>query len=240
MRLLALDTSNEAMSVAVLDNDKLLAQTTINRKRTHSEQLLPAIDDLVAASGLQPEDLDKIIVADGPGSYTGIRIAVTTGKTLAYTLNIALAGVSSLAVLAANITDTKAMIVPIMNARRNNVFTGVYQWNKGRLINVVTDRHVPLKLLLTELATLHQPVIFVGSDAAMFRAQIIETLGGLAQFAPSWLNLPQALRLGQLGKDLPPVSVYDFVPRYLRLTEAEHNWLEAHPGRGHDVYDEKV
>ena len=114
MRLLALDTSNEAMSVAVLDNDKLLAQTTINRKRTHSEQLLPAIDDLVAASGLQPEDLDKIIVADGPGSYTGIRIAVTTGKTLAYTLNIALAGVSSLAVLAANITDTKAMIVPII------------------------------------------------------------------------------------------------------------------------------
>ena len=105
MRLLALDTSNEAMSVAVLDNDKLLAQTTINRKRTHSEQLLPAIDDLVAASGPQPEDLDKIIVADGPGSYTGIRIAVTTGKTLAYTLNIALAGVSSLAVLAANKSD---------------------------------------------------------------------------------------------------------------------------------------
>ncbi|KLI75914.1 MULTISPECIES: tRNA (adenosine(37)-N6)-threonylcarbamoyltransferase complex dimerization subunit type 1 TsaB [Lacticaseibacillus] len=240
MRLLALDTSNEAMSVAVLDNDRLLAQTTINHERTHSEQLLPTIDDLVAASGLQPEDLDKIIVADGPGSYTGIRIAVTTGKTLAYTLNIALVGVSSLEVLAANITDTKAMIVPIMNARRNNVFTGVYQWDKGKLINVVTDRHVPLTLLLTELTTLRQPVIFVGSDAAMFRGQIIEALGGLAHFAPDWLNLPQALRLGQLGKDLPPVSVYDFVPRYLRLTEAENNWLKAHPGKGHDVYVEKV
>ena len=199
MRLLALDTSNEAMSVAVLDNDRLLAQTTINHKRTHSEQLLPTIDELVAASGLQPEDLDKIIVADGPGSYTGIRIAVTTGKTLAYTLNIALVGVSSLAVLASNISATKAMIVPIMNARRNNVFTGVYQWDRGKLLNVVT-----------------------------------------AHFAPDWLNLPQALRLGQLGKDLPPVSVYDFVPRYLRLTEAENNWLKAHPGKGHDVYVEKV
>ena len=132
------------------------------------------------------------------------------------------------------------MIVPIMNARRNNVFTGVYQWDKGKLLNVVTDRHVPLSLLLTELSTLHQPVIFVGVDAAMFRSQIIEALGGLAHFAPDWLNLPQALRLGQLGKDLPPVSVYDFVPRYLRLTEAENSWLKAHPGKGHDVYVEKV
>lgn len=102
MRLLALDTDYEAMSVAVLDNDRLLATNTIKLQRTHSETLLPTIDELVADSGLTPEDLDKIIVADGPGTVTGIRIADSTGKTLAYTSNIALVGVSSLAVLAYN------------------------------------------------------------------------------------------------------------------------------------------
>lgn len=80
MRLLALDTSNEAMSVAVLDNDRLLAQTTINHKRTHSEQLLPTIDELVAASGLQPEDLDKIIVADGPDPVPVFELRSPLGK----------------------------------------------------------------------------------------------------------------------------------------------------------------
>lgn len=87
---------------------------------------------------------------------------------------------------------------------------------------------------------MHQPDFFVGVDAGMFRRLIIEALGGLAHFAPDWLNLPTALRSGQLGQDLPPVSVYDFVPRVLRLTEAEKHWLKAHPGQGHDVYVEKV
>lgn len=207
MRLLALHTSKQAMSVAVLDKHRLLAQTTINHKHSHSTQLLPTLHTLVAASGLQPTHLDKIIVAHGPGSYTGIHFAVTTGLTLDYTLKLALVGVSSLAVLASKLSATKANIVPIILARRLNVFTGVYQWDKGKLLLVDTDHSVHYTLLLTELSTLHQPVLFVGVDAGLFRSQIIQALGGLATFAPDWLLLPQDLRLGQLGKDLPPVSV---------------------------------
>ncbi len=146
MYILALETSNQAMSVAVMNDHDLLGEITINRKQTHSQQLMPAIEQLMAASALTPEQLDRIVVADGPGSYTGIRIAVTTAKTLAYTLEKELVGISSLAVLAANVRRTDAIIVPLMNARRNQVFAGGYQWLDNNwsmcsMIGTLTSRH---------------------------------------------------------------------------------------------------
>ncbi|KRM71516.1 tRNA (adenosine(37)-N6)-threonylcarbamoyltransferase complex dimerization subunit type 1 TsaB [Lacticaseibacillus brantae] len=240
MNILALETSNQAMSVAVMADLEVLAEMTLNRKRTHSEQLMPTIDTLLQQSGLTVEDLNRIVVADGPGSYTGVRIAVTTGKTLAYTLGIDLVGVSSLAVLAANIRDTSAVIVPVMDARRQNVFAGGYQWQAGQLINVLADQHTSLTQLLTALKLLQQPVIFVGPDAPKFQQDIFATLGNLAHIADPISQLPQASRAGELGMTVQPVSVFDFVPRYLRLTEAETNWLKTHDERGHRPYVEKV
>ena len=90
MKLLAMDTSNQTLAVAVLENEKLLAHFQLNRKMNHSLTLMPAIESVMQASGLEPADLDRIVVAKGPGSYTGIRIAVTTAKTLAETLKIEL------------------------------------------------------------------------------------------------------------------------------------------------------
>ncbi|MHA3066700.1 tRNA (adenosine(37)-N6)-threonylcarbamoyltransferase complex dimerization subunit type 1 TsaB [Lacticaseibacillus saniviri] len=240
MYILALETSNQAMSVAVMNDHDLLGETTINRKQTHSQQLMPAIEQLMAASALTPEQLDRIVVADGPGSYTGIRIAVTTAKTLAYTLEKELVGISSLAVLAANVRRTDAIIVPLMNARRNQVFAGGYQWLDNKLVNVLNDRHIDVPTLLDELVALKQPVIFVGSDVAMFGDQIRTTMGEQATLADALTGIPSAARLAELGMNEKSVSVFDFVPRYLRLTEAETTWLKTHDERGHRPYVEKV
>ncbi|KRN23014.1 tRNA (adenosine(37)-N6)-threonylcarbamoyltransferase complex dimerization subunit type 1 TsaB [Lacticaseibacillus camelliae] len=240
MKILAMDTSNRAMSVAVMVDGELLAESTLNHKKTHSEQLLPTIDRLMTVSGLEPADLDRVVVADGPGSYTGVRIAVTTAKTLADTLKLALVGVSSLAVMAAGVTWTTNLIVPVMDARRQNVFAGVYQWLNGELINVVEDRHLALAELLQELKLLRQPSTFVGSDVAKFADPIKATLGASAHFVDSLSNLPQAGRLALLGANKSPVDVTSFVPRYLRLTEAETNWLKTHDDKGHAPYVQKV
>lgn len=239
MKILSLDTSNQAMSVAVTVDGVLLAETTLNKKRTHSTQLLPTIDQLVRLSGLTPDDLDRIVVADGPGSYTGLRIGVTTGKTLASTLNRELAGISSLAVLAANVRDTTALIVPVMDARRRNVFSGIYQWQDGNLINVVLDKHVGLDQLAAEVSALGQDAVFVGTTTAM-RETLRTALPDTAQFADDLSGLPRAARLAELGALATPVDVDQFVPRYLRLTEAEVNWQAAHPNAQKAQYVEKV
>ena len=240
MKILAMDTSNQAMSVAVMADGQLLAASTINHKKTHSEQLLPTIDRLMTVSGLTPAELDRVVVADGPGSYTGVRIAVTTAKTLADTLSLELVGVSSLAALAAGAVGTTNLIVPIMDARRQNVFAGVYQWLDGELINVVEDRHLALTQLLGELKLLRQPSTFVGSDVVKFTESIKATLGASAHFVDALANLPQAGRLAMLGARRSPVDVTTFVPRYLRLTEAETNWLKTHDDKGHAPYVQKV
>ena len=240
MYLLAMDTSNQAMSVAVMHDQTLLAETTINHNKKHSSQLLPTMQHLLQLSGLTVDQIDRIVVAQGPGSYTGIRIAVTTGKTLAYTLNKELVGVSSLAALAAGVTDTQALIVPLMDARRQNVFAGVYQWVKGELINVVEDAHLPLTQLLEEVLVLRQPAVFVGADVEKFADEIRATLGAKANLADPLRAYPRASRLALLGLHAKPVSVMDFVPTYLRLTEAERNWLKTHSNEGHEPYVEKV
>lgn len=240
MKILAMDTSNQAMSVAVMVDGQLLAESTLNRKKTHSEQLLPTIDRLMTLSGLEPTALDRVVVADGPGSYTGLRIAVTTAKTLADTMQLELVGVSSLAVLAAGAVATTNLIVPLMDARRQNVFAGVYQWLNGELVNVVADRHLPLAQLLAELRLLHQPSTFVGSDVAQFADQIKARLGASAHFGDAMTNLPRAGRLAMLGATKAPADITSFVPRYLRLTEAETNWLKTHDDKGHAPYVQKV
>ncbi|MFD1431267.1 tRNA (adenosine(37)-N6)-threonylcarbamoyltransferase complex dimerization subunit type 1 TsaB [Lacticaseibacillus yichunensis] len=243
MKLLALDTSEQAMSVAVMEDATLLAETTLNRRmKDHSEQLLPTIESLLAASGLGADDIDRFVVAAGPGSYTGLRIAVTTAKTFASTLHKELVGVSSLAALAAGERHTSELIVALMDARRGNVFAGGYQWtDDGRLKTVIADRHLALTEVLAQIAALGQLTVFTGPDALSMRETIVEQLGSLARFADPVSALPRASRLGALGRVAAPVADIDaFVPRYLRLTEAETTWLKTHQETGHEPYVEKV
>ena len=217
MKLLAFDTSNQALSLAILEDEHLLAQTTLNIKKNHSITLMPAIDFLMNSLDMKPADLDRIAVAQGPGSYTGLRIAVATAKTLAHTLKIELVGVSSLLALVPE--QVEGLVIPIMDARRNNVYAGFYQSGQA----VRPEAHLSLAEVLEMAGAANQSVTFVG-ETATFAEQIKDALPQAAIQS----TLPDAAAIGRLGLDLPAQSIHDFVPNYLKRVEAEENWLKNH------------
>lgn len=241
MKILAIDTSNHPMSVALVEDEQLLATTTLNMVRNHSIYLMPAISKLFELVQWQPSDLDRVVVAQGPGSYTGVRIAVTTAKVLADTEKIDLVGISSLAVLARNVVPaSSAIIVPFFDARRGNVFAGAYQWVDGQLVNQISDQHLGMDVLLAQLAQLDQPVLLIGHLTDKLRAKY-DQLPANVSLMPRSYSIPSTYQLALAGEQLPPVKAIDpFVPHYLRITEAEANWQKLHPGETRKNYVREV
>lgn len=242
MKILALDTSNQPMSVALVENDQLKATTTLNTVLNHSIYVLPTIDRLFKQANWQPEDLDRVVVAQGPGSYTGIRIAVTMAKTLAMTLKKDLVGVSGLKLLASNVPPViDQLIVPFMDARRGNVFAGIYAYQDGQLVEVSPDRHLAFSDLLDELGKDQRPAILVGKMTKRIKKYAPDSLPDQLTLLPESYAFPDTGRLALLGKDEKPVADIDnFVPNYLRITEAEANWQKAHPDAQAENYVREV
>ena len=220
MKVLAFDTSSKALSLAILEDKQVLAETTINIKKNHSITLMPAIDFLMSSLDLTPKDLDRIVVAEGPGSYTGLRIAVATAKTLAHTLNIELVGMSSLLALVPR--QQEGLFVPLMDARRNNVYAGFYENAKP----VLPEAHLSFAEVLEQVKDAEQ-VTFVGEVRA-FVEQIQEQLPQ----ASYQETLPNAANLALWAWDKKEDSLHDFVPNYLKRVEAEENWLKNHTESG--------
>ena len=220
MKVLAFDTSSKALSLAILEDKQVLAETTINIKKNHSITLMPAIDFLMASLDWTPKDLDRIVVAEGPGSYTGLRIAVATAKTLAHTLNIELIGMSSLLSLVPR--QQEGLLVPLMDARRNNVYAGFYENAKP----VMPEAHLFFAEVLEKVTDAEQ-VTFVG-EVGPFVEQIQEQLPQ-ASYQES---LPNAANLALWAWDKKADSLHDFVPNYLKRVEAEENWLKNHTESG--------
>lgn len=220
MKVLAFDTSSKALSLAILEDKQVLAEMTINIKKNHSITLMPAIDFLMASLDWTSKDLDRIVVAEGPGSYTGLRIAVATAKTLAHTLNIELVGMSSLLALVPY--QQEGLFVPLMDARRNNVYAGFYENAKP----VMPEAHLPFEQVI-ELIKGASQVTFVG-EVGPFVEQIQEHLPR-TNFKET---LPNAANLALLAWDKEADSLHDFVPNYLKRVEAEENWLKNHTESG--------
>lgn len=239
MKVLAMDTSNKAMAVALAEDDSIVATKKINIKRNHSIQLMPAVEELIQEVNWQPSDLDRIAVAKGPGSYTGVRIAVTTAKSLAWALDCPVVTYSSLEALA--LGQTSGYICPIFDARRENVYTGLYYSDEtGELKSVKPDQHIALSSWLEELRAIEEPILFVGEDVVNFESQIKETLGSKAIYLPQADQLPNVELMAKQAENRDSVLVHELVPEYLKLTEAEENWMKDNPNekRGHLV--EKV
>ncbi|QBP18827.1 tRNA (adenosine(37)-N6)-threonylcarbamoyltransferase complex dimerization subunit type 1 TsaB [Acetilactobacillus jinshanensis] len=230
MEVLALDTSNRPLSVAVLEDHRILSTMTTTVNRMHSKELLPIIKRLMSHSGLEPEDLTRVVVASGPGSYTGVRIACTTAKVLAFCLGIDLVSVSSLKTLALNLSaDEGALVNPVFDARNENMYTGLYRIKNHMPVPVIKDQHIPLVNWLAELKKIKEPIIGIG-DADHFKAQYQKALGKQIDFAIGMDNLPQASALGRYGETQKPVKdVNAFLPNYLRLTPVQARWLKKHP-----------
>lgn len=213
MKILVFDSSNQALSVALVEDGCLQVETLLTVKKNHRISLMPVIDFLVEQVGWTPNSLDRIVVAQGPGSYTGLRVAVATAKTLAYALGIDLVGVSSLQSLVP--TNLSGLVVPLIDARRNHVYAGIY--HNGRAVE--EDRYWSFEELLASVSG-QEKIIFVG-EVEHFIKQIEQALPA-AQYQAS---LPSAYQLALIGQDMPAVDVMSFEPHYLKRVEAEEKWL---------------
>ncbi|KRG08789.1 tRNA (adenosine(37)-N6)-threonylcarbamoyltransferase complex dimerization subunit type 1 TsaB [Staphylococcus sp. NAM3COL9] len=214
MNYLLIDTSNQPLSVAIMQDDKVLSELNSNEKVNHSVQLMPAIEQVIAESKVLKENIDVIVVAQGPGSYTGLRIGVTVAKTLAYALNAELYGVSSLKALAATIKEDTKLIVPVFDARREAVYTGVYQYEEDQLVQVEQDQYLPIEELLDLLYKKGQPYMFVGMDTEKLEELLDSTCVA---------NVPQAKNMKPLIETSE--NIHQFKPNYIKISEAERNWL---------------
>ncbi|MER0122737.1 tRNA (adenosine(37)-N6)-threonylcarbamoyltransferase complex dimerization subunit type 1 TsaB [Streptococcus sp. ZJ93] len=228
MKILALDTSNQTLAVALVENGRLQADMTLAVKKNHSMSLMPTIDFLMQSVGWKPTDLERIVVAQGPGSYTGLRIGVATAKTLAYTLGVDLVGLSSLQALVPKELD--GLVVPVIDARRNHVYAGFYENGQA----VKTDTYLSFEDLLEEVKD-YEHVTFVGEVGAF-----VEQIGAASPKAQYQTTLPSAYQLALDGEHVPVSEVMSFEPRYLKRVEAEANWLKEHEEQNRESYIQRV
>ncbi len=221
MKLLIIDTSTTACSVALSDGGEIVAEYLVNQGRTQSSRLLDCVDLLLREAGLSAADLDGFGVAVGPGSFTGLRVGIATVKGLAMAAGKPVAGFSSLAMLAMNIPWGGHPVCPMFDARKNEVYTGLYEC-RGLPVPLMEERVVPPARFLEEL---EGPVIFVGEGAARYRELIVDRLGDKALFAPLSANLPHASAGASLAMRAfaqgDAVSSDLLAPVYIRLSEAE-------------------
>jgi tRNA threonylcarbamoyladenosine biosynthesis protein TsaB len=228
MKVLAIDTSNYPLGIAVIDHEKVIGEYITNVKKNHSVRVMPSIETVLKDCDLLPKDLTKIVVAKGPGSYTGVRIGVSIAKTLAWTLNIPLVGISSLEVLAASAGRYfPGAVSPLFDARRGQIYTGLYQYKEGNIQTVQEDQNLQSRDWATKLNELEKPVLFVGNDLPLHRAIIEEEMGERAHFAELTEHNPRPSELALLGMNREGEAIHTFVPNYIRLAEAESKWIEA-------------
>ncbi|RYG71143.1 tRNA (adenosine(37)-N6)-threonylcarbamoyltransferase complex dimerization subunit type 1 TsaB [Lentibacillus lipolyticus] len=227
MNILAMDTSNQAMGVAVLKDGQPLGELSTNIKKNHSVRLMPAIDHLMREVNMTPTDLDKIVAAKGPGSYTGVRIGLMTAKSMAWSLGIPVTGVSSLEVLAWQGRFYDSYICPFFDARRGLVYTGLYRWKHGKLEAAAAERNIMMDDWLHELAATYQQVLFLGPDIQLHQERIRQRMGSKA-FIPEvgTSHLANPVHLALAGQEKPADDTHALAPNYLRLAEAEAKWLQ--------------
>ena len=227
MKVLAIDTSNLVMGVGMIDGDQVIGEIMTNLKKNHSVRLMPAIEELMNEVNVKPKDLDRIVVAKGPGSYTGVRIGVTTAKTMAWSLNIPIVGVSSLEILAQNGKYFDGYVSPLFDARRGQVYTGLYGVKDGFFQRLKQDQNLLLKDWLSELKKQDHKVLFLGNDVKLHEEMIKDMMGEKAVIGSIPNHIPRPAELAYLGLIKEVESIHSFVPNYIRLAEAEAKWLEA-------------
>ncbi|TMW70874.1 tRNA (adenosine(37)-N6)-threonylcarbamoyltransferase complex dimerization subunit type 1 TsaB [Alteribacter natronophilus] len=228
MNVLAIDTSTFTMSVAVFRDGLPAGELTTHLKKNHSLRLMPAIRAVMAEADMKPEELDRIAVAEGPGSYTGVRIGVTTAKTMAWSLNIPVVGVSSLEALAANGRHFEGLVCPFFDARRGQVFTGLYRFEDGETVRVEEDRLVMFEEWLETVERCGEPVLFLSPDLAKHEGALGERSSLRAGTGAPVDHLTRASGIASAAmKKAADEAIHLFSPNYLRLAEAEAKWREA-------------
>jgi len=227
MKILSIETSTRVGSVAIIEDEHLIAEYILNVVSTHSERLLPSIDQILKDSQLTVRDIEGFAVSLGPGSFTGLRIGISTVKGLALATGRAVVGVPTLDCLAHNIAFTHLLVCPILDARKGEVYTALYQGDgSGRLEKLTPDLAIKPEELLTRIK---EPVIFLGDGVEAYR-DTLRSGQDNCLFAPAYLNQPRASVLAKLGlekfKQGHIFKEEEIQPLYCRLAEAEIAWKE--------------
>jgi len=224
MKLLSIDSSGLTATAAVYADGVIKAASSVNNKKTHSQTLLPMIERVLYEAELTINDMDAVAVGEGPGSFTGLRIGAATAKGLGL----------ALAIIANNLPFTDKIICPIMDARRNQVYTATYRFENDELITV----HEPAAMGITELLDSfgeNEEVIFAGDGVSVFKEVITDNMGNRAHFAPPHLILQDASSAAVYAAHLYEkgivMNAVEFAPVYLRLSQAERERLEREQKR---------
>lgn len=225
MKILALDSSGLVASVAIAEDDRLLAEYTVNYKKTHSQTLLPMLDEIGKMIDLDLSTVDAIAVAGGPGSFTGLRIGSATAKGLGLALDKPLVHVPTLEGMAYNLWGTDKVICPMMDARRNQVYTGIYECLDGKIKVLEDQMAVPASEIAEKLNQLGREVVLLGDGAAVYKELLAERLKVPFIMSPAHLSQQRASSLAicamEYVKQGKVETAAEHQPDYLRVSQAE-------------------
>jgi len=228
MIILGIDSSTPVAGVAIVDQEKIWAENFLNTGYTHSEQLLPMIHQTLVQAKLELKDIDGIAVTKGPGSFTGLRIGMATAKGLAQVAGKSLIGVPTLDALAYNLWGYQGIICPILNARRQEVYTAFYEMKDDRLSRISGYLAIGPKELAEKILKMRQPVTFLGDGVLVYREILAAKLSEQVHWASLNNLLPRAASAAIIGlKELKKGfsdNLYTLEPFYLRKSEAEVKW----------------
>lgn len=229
MIILAIDSSGMTASCAIATEDKVLAEFNVNNKKTHSQTLLPMIDTLKKILELNINDIDAIAVSKGPGSFTGLRIGSATAKGIALAIDKPIIEVSSLEAMAYQIFASDAVICPMMDARREQVYTGIFEYDEQSFKRLSKDRPLAVTEIIEEINQIGRKTVFLGDGVPVYENIIKENLTVPYLFAPTACNRQRAAALAGLAFEYANRGLYTdpdmHRPEYLRLSQAERERL---------------
>jgi tRNA threonylcarbamoyladenosine biosynthesis protein TsaB len=230
MKVLGIDTSSSCGSIGLIDDDSLIAEYLLNIPVTHSERLLGAIELILREARIVLDDLDGWAISLGPGSFTGLRIGVSAVKGLAFATQKPVAGVATLDALACLTSPTPYLICPILDARKEEVYTAFYRYEKGDILK----RMSPYQAIRPEelVKKIDEKTIFIGDGVRTYGDYLKNTLPSLATFPLSALHVLHGSAVAKLGLELLQkgecLDLSTFTPIYVRPSEAEIKWEEKY------------
>ena len=232
MYILGIETSTKTGSVAVVSEQAIVAQYSLNIEVTHSERLMATVDRVLKDTGLAIADMDAFAVAIGPGSFTGLRIGLATVKGLVLATGKPVAAVPTLRALAALVPFSAYPVCPMLDARKHEVYAALYRVEGDGPAQLMPEATVPISDLASRITG---KTVFIGEAASLYRADIEERLGDRALFGPRSASLPSAGTVAELGlsmiKSGVRVDADSLTPLYIRRPEAEVAWEKRHPSR---------
>lgn len=230
MLVFGIDTCCMAATTAIVNEKIMVAQTVVNKNKTHSQMMMPLVEQMFKAAELDPTEIDAFAAAVGPGSFTGVRIGVATAKAMAQAAKKPCVAVSTLEALAFSSKYFEGIVSPVLDARRDQVYNALFRGGRDGLERVTEDRALALDELLEELKNTGERILFMGDATLVFEEKIKAVLGDAAVFAPKILNLNLGGAVAELGleklKKGETLSYGELIPSYVRLSQAEREKLE--------------